>query len=305
MFFFLDLKKYFKKMDILEALRESHNVLENVVDQNVVIGAENVVIGAENVVIGAENVFVNDQNIDNLIEKDLLGDKDDKKRKFYQILYSNKDFQKRLVAIKSIIRRKKEHFELIEEIKSSYNKLPKSRTRREKYLFNQYAVLNVEGEDKMINKDQINEAKPLVYTFLENLYDDLKREHEQVGHGGRDKTHKQCKQVNSNVTVEVINIWLQTCVECILRTRKNTISGLVVKPVRSHDILSRGQVDLNQVDDNYGRICKWIQLNTEQDLMKMLNNIKINEELIRKEPIEEQEEQEEEEIILTSNFIFN
>ena len=49
-------------MDILEALRESHNVLENVVDQNVVIGAENVVIGAE-------NVFVNDQNIDNLIEK--------------------------------------------------------------------------------------------------------------------------------------------------------------------------------------------------------------------------------------------
>ena len=39
--------------------------------------------------------------------------------------------------------------------------------------------------------------------------------------------------------------------------------------------------------------------------MKMVHNIKINEELIRKEPIEEQEEQEEEEIILTSNFIFN
>ena len=46
-------------MDILEALRESHNVLENVVDQNVVIGAE--------------NVFVNDQNIDNLIEKRFIG----------------------------------------------------------------------------------------------------------------------------------------------------------------------------------------------------------------------------------------
>jgi hypothetical protein len=223
-------------MDILEALRGSNNILENVVDQNVVIDDENVVIGAE-------NVFVNDQNIDNLIEKDLLEDKDDKKRTFYQILYSNKDFQKRLVANKSIMRRKKEHFELIEEIKSSYNKLPKNINRREKYLFNQYAILNVE-EDKMINKDHINEAKPLVYTFLENLYFDIKREHEQVGHGGRDKTHKQCKQVYSNVTVEVINIWLQTCVECILRTRKNTISGLVEKPVRSHDILSRGQVDL-------------------------------------------------------------
>ncbi len=32
--------------------------------------------------------------------------------------------------------------------------------------------------------------------------------------------------------------------ECIVGKRKNTVSGLVVKPVRSHDVLSRGQVDL-------------------------------------------------------------
>jgi hypothetical protein len=32
--------------------------------------------------------------------------------------------------------------------------------------------------------------------------------------------------VYSNVTVEVINIWLQTCVECIVGKRKNTVSGL-------------------------------------------------------------------------------
>ena len=89
-----------------------------------------------------------------------------RKESFIKYYIQIKIFKKRLVANKSIIRRKKEHFELIEEIKSSYNKLPKSRTRREKNLFNQYAVLNVVGENKMINKDQINEAKPLVYTLV-------------------------------------------------------------------------------------------------------------------------------------------
>ena len=76
------------------------------------------------------------------------------------------------------------------------------------------------------------------------MYDDIKKEYEQVGHGSRDKTHKQCRLVYSNVTVEIINVWLQTCVECIVGKKKNTISGIVVKPVRNHDVLSRGQVDL-------------------------------------------------------------
>jgi hypothetical protein len=50
---------------------------------------------------------------------DLLEEKDEKKRKFNQLLYSNKDFQKKLIENKSIIRRKKEHFELIDEIRNA------------------------------------------------------------------------------------------------------------------------------------------------------------------------------------------
>ena len=89
----------------------------------------------------------------------------------------------------------------------------------------------------------MSNTTPSVYTFLENLYDDIKREHVMVGHGGRDKTYKQCKLACANITIEVINIWLQTCVECVVRTRKKTISGLVVKPIRSYELLARGQVD--------------------------------------------------------------
>jgi hypothetical protein len=46
---------------------------------------------------------------------------------------------------------------------------------------------------------------------------------------------------------------------------------------------------------------KWIQLNTEQDLMKMMNNIKVNDQLIIDEPMEYEEE---EEIIITSKYLF-
>ena len=155
-----------------------------------------------------------------------------------------KILKKKLRENKSILKRKKEHLALIEETKLAYSKLSKDRSRREKYLFGHYATLTIDGEDKLTNKDQIGEVKPLIYTYLENLYDDIKREHLVVGHGGRDKTYKQCKTVYANITVELVNIWLQICVECILRTRKNTISGMVVKPIRTHDVLARGQVDL-------------------------------------------------------------
>ncbi len=84
----------------------------------------------------------------------------------------------------------------------------------------------------------MNATKPLVFTYIENLFDDILREHLQVGHGKRDKTHKQCSLTYKNITIEVINIWLQYFVG------KNTISTLVVKPTRSSDFLSRGQLDL-------------------------------------------------------------
>jgi hypothetical protein len=47
-----------------------------------------------------------------------------------------------------------------------------------------------------------------------------------------------------NITIEAVVAFGKTCSDCIVRTRKNKISSLVVKPIRSLDLLSRGQVDL-------------------------------------------------------------
>ena len=183
---------------------------------------------------------------ENLVENDCvsLDDKDEAKKKLYQLIYAKEDLKKKLREYKSIVNGKKEHLELIFEIKLAYSKSSKDRSRREKYLFPHFAIFTIDSDDKLINKDQISEVNPLIYRYLENFYDDIKREHLLVGHGGLDKTHKQCKTVYANITVEVVNIWLQICVECILRTRKNTISGLLVKSIRSYDVLARGQVDL-------------------------------------------------------------
>jgi hypothetical protein len=149
--FFTDL---ITKMEILEALRESNNILGNDVESYQALSNQNVinefsfnpnVVVDPNIVVDP-NVAV-DPNVDvvanNIVPvEDLLEEKDEKKRKFYQLLYlySNTDFQKKLFENKSIIKRKKEHFELIDEIRNAYNKLPSNRTRREKYLFSQYAV---------------------------------------------------------------------------------------------------------------------------------------------------------------------
>ena len=106
-----------------------------------------------------------------------MNDDDDCNRKFYVLLYENKDFQKKLIENKSVIRRRKEYFEFIDEVKAAYNKLPKNRDRRQKYVFDNYAVFSIGDEDKLIKKDQISEVKPLVFTYVENLYDDIKRDH--------------------------------------------------------------------------------------------------------------------------------
>ena len=93
-------------MDILEALRESNNILGNDSQSNIVINNQNAVYNEPNdfvdINVGVKtNVGVdptNDANIAvQIVELDLSEEKDEKKRKFYQLLYSNKDFQKKLV----------------------------------------------------------------------------------------------------------------------------------------------------------------------------------------------------------------
>jgi hypothetical protein len=120
---------------------------------------------------------------------------DDAKRKFYELLFGDEKFKSKLFRNTSILKRRNEHLMLIEEVKKAYAE--KKNDRRQTYLFKPYAILNVDGEEKLINKNESGQSKPRIYTYTESLYNDMQREHLIIGHGGRDKFYKQRGKVKS------------------------------------------------------------------------------------------------------------
>ncbi|CAK9296507.1 unnamed protein product, partial [Gordionus sp. m RMFG-2023] len=62
-------------------------------------------------------------------------------------------------------------------------------------------------------------------------------------HGRRDILHETLKTRYYNITREIIEVYLNTCVECQLKKGKRNI-GLVTNPIISKDHNSRCQMDL-------------------------------------------------------------
>jgi hypothetical protein len=154
-----------------------------------------------------------------------------------------------------VIKTKAKHDEFHDEIKSavavSGEKRPRKATkeeeaafRRRAYLRKKFAILNVDGQEFIIDKKNANLPKPPVYIYREILYESIKKEHKPLGDVGRDRTHVRCAEVYANVTIEAVNLLLKYCIECIKKKRKNTTNIPVTKPIRSSDYLSRVQIDL-------------------------------------------------------------
>ena len=119
--------------EIINAIKESNQALGFQVVANSISQSNNDNERGNQVVNQVENqVEIQVENrIENQVENDCfaLDEKDEAKKKFYQLLYANEDFKKKLRENKSILKRKKEHLELINEIKIAYSKLSKDRSR--------------------------------------------------------------------------------------------------------------------------------------------------------------------------------
>jgi hypothetical protein len=68
--------------------------------------------------------------------------------------------------------------------------------------------------------------------------------HIATGHGGRDKIIKEANKKYANVSKEAHELFKELCEECQLKKRKLASKGLVVKPIVSKELISRGQMDL-------------------------------------------------------------
>jgi hypothetical protein len=131
--------------------------------------------------------------------------------------------------------------EFIKEIKTA--PLAKPKNTRHRYLIHNLAILKEDDKEFVIPKKEENEPNPRIFLYKEEMFDKLYDEHCPQGHRGRDLMNKHCATRYANVTIEIINLILKFCMECTKKNRKNTISSVVVKPIRSSDFLNRVQID--------------------------------------------------------------
>lgn len=78
---------------------------------------------------------------------------------------------------------------------------------------------------------------------VEEMFDILTNVHRSIGHGGRDRMKAEISKQYSNITQEIISIYLSLCEVCHLK-RSKTRKGLTVKPIVHKEFNSRAQIDL-------------------------------------------------------------
>lgn len=170
----------------------------------------------------------------------------------------------------AILRTKKQYDENLQLLESAAKKRYKDRSYNEVYIYKNYRILKVGDVSRIIRRESLNEIRPKVYVYFEEVYDLILKEHNAVGHGKRDRTKEQCKLWYENITTEAVVIFLSCCVECAKRIQKNTVSNMVIKPVRSSDALSRTQIDLIDLQTFPDGEFKWI-LTVQDRFTKCIN----------------------------------
>ena len=119
-----------------------------------------------------------------------------------------------------------------------------TKTNHQHYLLRKFDVLVCDGVQKVIKKQNLTNDIPIYYVVLENVYDVVKRAHVATGHGGRDKMCKEIRKKYANITDDALTLFKSFCIECQRKKKRPTTKGIVVRPIRTRDYCSRGQVDL-------------------------------------------------------------
>ena len=66
-----------------------------------------------------------------------------------------------------------------------------------------------------------------------------------TGHGGAKKTYKKISEQDGNIPGSIVSQYILHCKRCAeKRCRKETVAGVVVRPLSVSDLYEGGQVDL-------------------------------------------------------------
>ena len=114
--------------------------------------------------------------------------------------------------------------------------------------------------EKLIKFRKDPDESPLYYVSIEDTFDIIQRAHIATGHGGRDRMHKEITRKYANITIWTLGIFKSFCLECQKKKKKPKATGIVVRPILSEDFLSRGQVDLIDMQSMPANGHKWIMV---------------------------------------------
>jgi len=123
-----------------------------------------------------------------------------------------------------------------------------------------YEVLQCGDIEKLIIKRQTPDERPVYYVSIEDTFDVIKKAHIATGHGGRDKMTKHLADKYANITRDALKLFKSYCSVCQEKTKRSVATGVVVRPILSHDFNSRGQVDLVDMQSKACGSYKWIMV---------------------------------------------
>lgn len=106
---------------------------------------------------------------------------------------------------------------------------------------NRFDVIETGGIKKLIAKSTTDDIR--YFLTIDEIFDAIDAAHRAIGHGGRDRLMSETSKKYANITKEMINLFLSMC-ECCQMKRTKKKKGLVSKPILHHEMNSRCQVDL-------------------------------------------------------------
>ena len=142
----------------------------------------------------------------------------------------------------------REHYnQTVSRLKALENNM-EPRVSSDSNIVRRFALLRVEVNGIVVEK-LVKPGTNLRFIPLEDLFYVIHDLHLQKGHAGRDIMQKSVSSQYCNVTVEHINIYRSFCLTCGLKKTKGR-RGVVVKPIKSSNVMSRAQVDLIDMQVN-------------------------------------------------------
>ena len=104
-----------------------------------------------------------------------------------------------------------------------------------------HKVLQCGDVEKLAKKRKSTDETPVYYVTIEDTFDVMKRAHIATGHGGRDRMTNMLSTKYADITARSLELYKSYCIECQLKKKRPTVTGVVVRPLLTSDLNSRGR----------------------------------------------------------------